>query len=289
MEAAAQSFKTARQTLDFSMAAVPSRLAKKLRGNGVKSAQSSKICLNPCNQQYDSAPTTITVTIIMLKKIALGFALGAATTGAVAQTAPDIKANPANSAYLQDSRSVIARSGFGLCWRSGYWSSADAVPGCDGELAPPIITSPIAPPLVQQATAPTPTPTTPKRCDFTITLANDETFAFNKATLNSDARKRIDKEVLPKLDKCAKIETVLITGHTDRFGSQQYNQKLSEKRAEAVAAYLKSKGVNAQINTLGAGKTQPVKSCSDKLPRPKLIECLAINRRVVIEGRGLAE
>lgn len=223
----------------------------------------------------------------MLKKIALGFALGAATTGAVAQTAPDIKANPANSAYLQDSRGVIARSGFGLCWRSGYWSPVDAVPGCDGELVPPIVTSPIAPPLAPQATAPA--PTAPKRCDFTITLSNDETFAFNKAALSSGARKRIDEEVLPKLDKCTKIETVLITGHTDRFGSQQYNQKLSEKRAEAVAAYLKGKGINAQINTLGAGKTQPVKSCSDKLPRPKLIECLAINRRVVIEGRGLAE
>ena len=224
----------------------------------------------------------------MFKKIALGFALGAAATGAVAQTASDIKANPANSAYQQDSRGVITRSGFGLCWRSGYWSPTDAVPGCDGELAPPIATSPIAPPLAPQAAAVS-EPPPPKRCDFTVTLTNDQAFDFNKATLSSNARKRINEEVLPKLNQCAKIEILHITGHTDRLGSQQYNQKLSEKRADAVGAYLKSKGVNAQINTLGVGKNQPEKSCSDKLPHSKLIECLANNRRVVIEGRGLAK
>lgn len=225
----------------------------------------------------------------MLKKLALGFALGAATAGAFAQTTSDIKANPANSAYLQDGRGTIARSGFGLCWRSGYWSSADAVPGCDGELAPPMAISPIAPPLAPQAAAPAPAATAPKRCDFAITLTSDEAFPFNKATLSAAAKQRIDEEVLPSLDKCTKVETVLVTGHTDHLGSQQYNQKLSEKRAEAVAVYLKGKGVNAQIETLGAGKTQPVKTCADKLPRPKLIECLVTNRRVVIEARGIAK
>lgn len=225
----------------------------------------------------------------MLKKFALGFALGAATAGAIAQTTSDIKANPANSAYLQGEHGVIARSGFGLCWRSGYWSSADAVPGCDGELAPPVATSPIAPPLAPQAAPSAPAPVAPKRCDFAVTLSNDEAFSFNKSTLSAAARKRIDEEVLPRLDKCAKVETILITGHTDRLGSQQYNQKLSEKRAEAVAVHIKNKGVNARIETRGAGKTQPVTSCADKLPRLKLIECLATNRRVVIEIRGLAK
>lgn len=225
----------------------------------------------------------------MLKKLALGFALGAATAGAVAQTTSDIKANPANSAYVQNGSGVITRSGFGLCWRSGYWSQADAVPGCDGELAPPIAISPIAPPLAPQAATPAPAPVAPKRCDFTVTLTIDQASSYNKATLSAAAKKRIDEEVLPNLNKCTTIETVLVTGHTDRLGSQQYNQKLSEKRAEAVAAYLKGKGVKAQVETIGAGKTQPLKSCSDKLPRPKLIECLATNRRVVIETRGLAK
>lgn len=224
----------------------------------------------------------------MLKHFALGLAMGAAATGALAQTTSDIQAKTPNSAYLQDSRGTVARSGFGLCWRTGYWTPADAVPGCDGPLTPPVA-SPIAPPVAPVAAAPTPAPAAPKRCDFAVTLANDETFAFNKAVLNPAAKKHIDNEVLSKLQNCAKVEIVMITGHADRLGSQQYNQKLSEKRADAVAAYLKSKGVTAEIDTLGAGKTQSVKACDDKLPRPKLIECLAPNRRVVVEGRGIAK
>lgn len=226
----------------------------------------------------------------MLKNIALGLAMGAATAGAFAQTTSDIQAKTPNSAYLQDGRGIVTRSGFGLCWRTGYWTPADAVPGCDGPLTPPVA-SPIAPPVVAQAAAPVPVPApaAPKRCDFSVTLANDETFAFNKAVLNPAAKKHIDNEVLSKLNQCAKVEIVLVTGHADRLGSQQYNQKLSEKRADAVATYLKSKGVTAEIDTLGAGKTQSVKACDDKLPRSKLIECLAPNRRVVVEGRGVAK
>jgi OOP family OmpA-OmpF porin len=122
-----------------------------------------------------------------------------------------------------------------------------------------------------------------------VTLGSDQAFAFNKAVLSSAAKKRIDDEVLPKLASCSKIDVILITGHTDRFGTQQYNQKLSEKRADMVAAYLKSKGVAANITTSGAGKSQPVKSCDGKLPRKKLVSCLAPNRRVTIEARGVTQ
>ncbi len=220
----------------------------------------------------------------MLRHLALALALAVGLGAASAGAQTDIKANPDKSAYLQDSRGVIAHSPFGLCWRTGYWTPADAVPGCDGELAPPVA-KPTAPAIA--APAPTPAPA-PKRCDFAVTLAADQTFAFNKATLNEAAKKRIDDEAIAKLGSCAKVDIVMITGHTDRIGTQQYNQKLSEKRADAVAAYLKSKGVKAEIDTLGAGKTQSVKACDDKLPRKKLIECLAPNRRVVIEVRGVA-
>lgn len=222
----------------------------------------------------------------MLKNFALALTVGLAAASAHAQT--DIKANPDKSAYLQDSRGVIARSPFGLCWRTGYWTPADAVPGCDGELIPPVA-KPTAPAIAAPAPTPAPALAAPKRCDFAVTLGADETFAFNKAALNSAAKKRIDDEAIAKLGNCAKVDIVMITGHTDRLGTHQYNQKLSEKRADAVAAYLKSKGVTAEIDTLGAGKTQSIKVCDDKLPRKKLIECLAPNRRVVIEVRGLAK
>ncbi|HZW20219.1 OmpA family protein [Noviherbaspirillum sp.] len=222
----------------------------------------------------------------MLKHLALAATIGLSAAAATAQT--DIKANPDKSAYLQDGRGVIARSPFGLCWRAGYWTPADAVAGCDGELVPPVA-KPTAPAIAAPAPAPAAAPAAPKRCDFALTLAADQTFAFNKAVLNNAAKKRIDDEAIAKLGNCSKVDIIMVTGHTDRLGTQQYNQKLSEKRADAVAAYLKSKGVKAEIDTLGAGKTQSVKACDDKLPRKQLIECLAPNRRVVVEVRGLAK
>lgn len=225
----------------------------------------------------------------MVKNLAFGLVLSICATSAFAQAGTDIQANAGKSMYLQDGRGVIARSPFGLCWRSGTWTPADAVSGCDGELVPPVAkaTAPAIVPPTQPA--PAPVAAAPKRCDFTTTLSSDQTFAFNKSALSDGARKHIDDETLSKLANCAKVDIVLITGHTDKLGTHPYNQKLSEKRADAVAAYLKSKGVTADIDTLGAGKTQSIKACDDKLPRTQLIECLAPNRRVVIEVRGFAK
>lgn len=228
----------------------------------------------------------------MLKKSALCLALAATSSMAAlevqAQAITDIKAKTPHSAYVQDARGVVARNPWGLCWRTGYWTPADALPGCDAPLAPK--EEPAPPPVAAVAPAPAPPapPPPPKRCDFSATFTNDQTFAFNKAVLSAQAKARIDSEVMPKLSTCAKVEVLIITGHADKIGSQQYNQKLSEKRADAVAAYLKSKGVTATIETLGMGKTQPIKACDDKLKRKDLIECLTPNRRVVVEGRGLA-
>jgi OOP family OmpA-OmpF porin len=229
------------------------------------------------------------MNITMLKKVILcfGFCIGAASGQLHAVS--DIKAAPENSAYVQDARGHIARTPSGMCWRTGFWTPADAVPGCDGPLLPPIAkpTAPeiVPPPLVQAPPPPVP----PKRCDFSLTLENDQLFAFGKAELNAAASKRLDNDVLPLFAACATVDSAVITGHTDRIGSDTYNQKLSEKRAVAVALYLKSKGVAAQIVTIGAGEKQTVSSCGAGLSRSKLIRCLAPDRRVTIDVQGIAQ
>ncbi len=229
----------------------------------------------------------------MFAKSALCLVFGSYAMTVAAQTATDFQARTPYSAYVQDGRGVIAHNPFGLCWRTNYWTPADAVPGCDGEIVKPI--PPVAkveapePPKEPEKIVVAPPPPPPKRCDFSATLVNDQTFAFNKTVLSNAAKKRIDDEVLPKLATCANVDFINVTGHADRLGSQQYNQKLSEKRADAVAAYLKSKSVNAPMDTLGLGKTQSIKSCDDKLPRKQLIECLTPNRRVVIDVKGPAK
>lgn len=232
----------------------------------------------------------------MLKKIALGVILGLSTLAASAQAASAVMATEGSSAYVQDARGVVIRSADGLCWRTGYWTPADAVRGCDGELVPPIV-SPAAPKIVPPAPLAEASPPAPalapssvaKRCDFSVTFKADETFAFNKAGLSEAAKKRIDTDVVDRLGNCAKIGIILITGHTDRLGSHRYNQKLSEKRADAVARQLATQGVTANIETLGAGKTQALQACSEKSRRAQLLECLASDRRVVIEVQGIAK
>jgi len=123
-----------------------------------------------------------------------------------------------------------------------------------------------------------------------ITLASKALFDFDKAVLRPEGRAAIDSEIIAKLPQVQKLELVLVTGHTDRIGSQQYNQKLSERRADAVRDYLVSKGVaKDKIETLGMGKTQPVPgvTCNQK-NRKELIACLQPNRRVEVEVKGEA-
>ncbi len=225
----------------------------------------------------------------MFKRPALSLAIGVFATYVSAQTTTDIYVKTPNSAYVQDAHGVIVRDAYGLCWHTGSWTPADAVTGCDGELTPPIakLTAPVLAPI---AAPPAATPAAEvKRCDFAATLESDQTFQFNKAVLNAAAKTRINNEILPKLANCSNIDFIIVTGHTDKLGSEQYNQKLSEKRAGAVATYIKGKGVSAQIKTIGAGKSQPIKMCDEQLPHNKFVACLSTNRRVSIEFKGTAK
>lgn len=159
--------------------------------------------------------------------------------------------------------------------------------------APKEAPAPAAAPAPAPAAAPAPQPVAaapkPAPKPTVVNLSSTELFEFNKATLTADAKKRLDDQVVSKLKGAGDIKYINVNGHADRLGSAQYNQKLSEKRAEAVRAYLISKGVNpGQVETFGFGKTAPVKSCPDEKKRPALIECLAPNRRVVVEIQGTA-
>ena len=182
---------------------------------------------------------------------------------ASAQTAQDYMAKKPYSAYLQDARGVISKNATGLCWKTGYWTPADAVAGCDGPLTTPV------------AQAPTPAPDAPVATAEKVTYAADAFFDFDKATLKPEGRASLDQLVdnLRGLD----VEVIVAVGHTDWVGPDAYNQKLSERRAQAVKDYLVSKGVDAQkVYTEGKGKSQPVADNKTRDGRAK-------NRRVEIE------
>lgn len=107
-------------------------------------------------------------------------------------------------------------------------------------------------------------------------------FEYNSATLTPEARARLDGEIIPKVAGIANLRFT-VSGHSDRLGTVEYNRELSEKRAEAVRDYLLEKGVDVErIEVFGYGQTLPVKSCPDE-KGATLIDCLAPNRRVVVE------
>ena len=152
---------------------------------------------------------------------------------------------------------------------------------------------PVPPPVQREVAPPPPPPPAPApvaaRCDAAVTFQNEEVFAFTKSELTQAAKARLDRDVVAKLATCARVEAVVIEVHTDRLGSHQYNQKLSERRAESVKAYLVGKGTDPdKIETLGMGKTVPAKFCPAINKRAELIACLAPNRRAIVSIKGPA-
>ena len=233
----------------------------------------------------------------MKKLVTLVLAATAAMAGsAYAQSSPpfapvttDIKANVPYSAYVQDARGIIARDPFGLCWRTGYWTPADAVPGCDLPIcvepeklengkcvAPPPPPPPVvAPPPVAPVTPP-PAPVVPT--SEKVSFAADALFDFDKAILKPEGKAKMD-DMVSKM-KGINLEVIIAVGHTDAIGTDEYNQKLSIRRAEAVKAYLQGKGIEAnRIYTEGKGEKQPVADNKSATGR-------AANRRVEIEVVG---
>ncbi|MCH2218858.1 MAG: OmpA family protein [Dechloromonas sp.] len=191
--------------------------------------------------------------------------------------------------YLIDQRDVVAKSGFGLCWRDGYWTPAAAAADkagceCDKDLLPKETCEPkVAAAPAGGAAAPAGVKPTAEK----VTVAADALFDFNKAVLRPEGKAKLDD--LVSKAKAIKLEVILAVGHTDRIGSDSYNQKLSEKRAAAVKEYLVAKGIEAnRVYTEGKGEKQPVTGdkCKGNAKTKALIDCLQPDRRVDIEVIG---
>ncbi len=273
-----------------------------------------RICLDPVIvAQYLSANTHTReekkVNKFVKFVIAAAAALSAFTSGS-AFAQQDIKANAPHSAYVQDARGVIARDPFGLCWRTGYWTPADAVAGCDKPLAPVCTASQELKDgkCVEKQTVCGPNQELvggvckdkavvgklPVTCGPTQVLKNgvcvdlpksekvsfaaDALFDFNKSVLKPEGKAKLD-DLASKMGSI-NLEVIIAVGHTDSVGSDAYNQKLSIRRAESVKAYLVNKGIEAnRVYTEGKGEKVPVADNKTDAGRAK-------NRRVEIEVVG---
>jgi OmpA-OmpF porin, OOP family len=151
-----------------------------------------------------------------------------------------------------------------LCWRDANWTPATAAKGCDGAIVPAPAPAPAAAPAAPAATK--------------VTYAADAFFDFDKAVLKPEGKAKLD-DLADKV-KGINLEVVIAVGHTDSKGTDGYNQKLSVRRAEAVKAYLVSKGIESnRVYTEGKGEGQPVADNATSEGRAK-------NRRVEVEVVG---
>ena len=173
------------------------------------------------------------------------------------------------------------KSGTGLCVRNANWTPATALAGCDGAIAAPApapAPAPAAAPAPAPKAAPAPAPAPAPAAATKVTYAADTFFDFNKSVLKADGKAKLD-DLAGKV-KAINLEVIIAVGHTDSVGTDAYNQKLSVKRADAVKAYLVSKGIEKnRVYTEGKGEKQPVADNKTDAGRSK-------NRRVEIEVVG---
>lgn len=133
----------------------------------------------------------------------------------------------------------------------------------------------------QTATAATPAP---ERFD----LQGDALFAFDRSDLDGllpGGRGHLDA-VATAIRAGADVRAVSVVGHTDRLGSDAYNQALSERRAATVKAYLQQHGVRMPIAASGVGERQPsgqTADCQGERATAALKQCLQSDRRITIQ------
>jgi OOP family OmpA-OmpF porin len=175
--------------------------------------------------------------------------LFAASSAFVAGAAIAHEGGTANAAYVGDSSKHYITDSAGRCVRTSSWSKETATKECDPELFPEEAEVPAAP-------APPPMPVYEKH-----TVSATALFDFDKAVLKpagKEAIHGIDEDIKGSESKVIDINVV---GYTDSVGSEEYNQELSVRRANAVKEYMVSEGIDPGIiDVKGMGEADPVAS-----------------------------
>jgi len=207
-----------------------------------------------------------------------------------------------NQGYVTDvNGNVVTATGAGVCVRDGFWTpalaaAAEACKQCSPDLCP--VPKPAAAPAAKPEAKPAAKPEAkpadkpkpkvePQNVELKIELQG---IAFGKPDLTADNIKELDEFLAKEVKPLNTVGAVIITGHTDRIGSQKANKKLSEERAIKARDYLTGKGIDQKLVFWeGKADKQPIpvtKFCDNKMSRKQLVECLAPNRRVTVEVVG---
>lgn len=184
---------------------------------------------------------------------------------------------------LGGSKTNIDMFSVGMVYSFGRKAPVASVPASTAPVAA-AAPRPAATPAPARPAAPAPVPA-PAR----VTLSADSLFTFDSAAVQPAGRAELDAFAasLRGFD----FDTIVVTGHTDRIGSPDYNLRLSNTRATAVKDYLVNSGdiAASKVTTRGVNGAEPVTTaaqCGPQLTRAQLIACLAPDRRVEVEVTG---
>lgn len=204
-------------------------------------------------------PTRARIMFVVIATLVLGTVMTGA--GVAAELSPG---------YVYDGNGVVLRDGSGQCITTEKWTRENAIAECHPEIVAAREGGP------QQVVM--------RR----ISLEADTFFEFDSATLTAEGKRRLD-EIIGAMRGRVQDVQLSVTGYTDRIGSEQYNQQLSEDRAAAVRNYFAANGVPPDlIQVAGKGASDPVVSC-EGMRGQELVECLAPNRRTEIEFSAFEE
>lgn len=177
----------------------------------------------------------------------------------------------------------VVRNNYGECWQNSFLNKAEnGLVECG-----------------DATEAPAPQQYETVEVDSTQTLSSEFLFGFDKDTLRPEALETLNTLAARLSD--TQVQSVRIEGNTDFMGSEQYNQALSQRRAEAVANYLVAQGVPAsKVSAVGLGKSQArmTATCQEEVAklgrkasaakkRSALIACIEPDRRVDVQIRTL--
>ncbi|KEA65445.1 Outer membrane protein A precursor [Marinobacterium lacunae] len=194
-----------------------------------------------------------------MKKIAIAAGLALAMGATMAQ------AHEENKGYVTTSNGTIWRTSLGECWHNSLWTKDLAVVGCDGMVA--------AAPMVEEK------PAEPMYAMMADTKKFALYFDFDSTQVGDTSN------IVNYIGTLSSLKEIKLVGHADPIGSEAYNEKLSKRRAEAVAAKLADAGVDSSKMDIGyLGESSPIANCSGR--GAELIACLRPDRRVDVEIMG---
>lgn len=191
---------------------------------------------------------------VKLHKLSLGLAASMMLFAAL----PAHAINKYGCIYAVDPWDKIVKDPYGRCIRTPYWTPEKDVAECGAT----VVEAP------------------PPQCEK-ITLGTDTLFDFDRYELKAQGRTRLD-QLASDIHRAERLSTVKIVGHTDSKGSDAYNMRLGQRRADTVASFLVSRGIPAgKVAPSSMGESQPV--APNTLPNGRdNPEGRAQNRRVEI-------